>query len=221
MTTYGKLCEILPSTKGKTLPTAKQLQETAEILLQSNSITVYTNGFFTYTDGLHTTVFGVDRCTEISYKFSDDTDSVIEIEELEKMPWDVVLLMFGDSRLQENQRLREKNRLYSYDNTEQESTDLADDTDFVADLEDAEETLEMQKKLVTAINKLTMRQREVVEMYFFQEMTQQEIADALGIRQQSVCECYSSAIKALQKHMQIQQKFSCIFVNSYKSESFF
>lgn len=71
--------------------------------------------------------------------------------------------------------------------------------DFMA--EDNAEMLadEELRRLYAAMNKLTERQSEVIQLYFYKGMTQQEIADELGICQQSVNRIMNQAIKKLKK----------------------
>ena len=56
------------------------------------------------------------------------------------------------------------------------------------------------QKLYAAMSKLTERQMEVVQLYFYKGMTQQEIAEELGIRQQSVDRIMKQAVKKLRKN---------------------
>lgn len=53
--------------------------------------------------------------------------------------------------------------------------------------------------LRSAIEKLPQAQREVVELYFYGQMTQQEIGDKLGKRKQTVCRHLSRALDGLKK----------------------
>lgn len=55
------------------------------------------------------------------------------------------------------------------------------------------------RRLYAAMGKLTERQREVIELYYFKGMTQQEIADELGIGRRSVGNALEGAIKKLKK----------------------
>ncbi len=56
------------------------------------------------------------------------------------------------------------------------------------------------QKLYAAMSKLTERQMEVVQLYFYKGMIQQEIAEELGIRQQSVDGIMKQAVKKLRKN---------------------
>lgn len=55
------------------------------------------------------------------------------------------------------------------------------------------------RKLYAAMSKLTERQTEVLQLYFYKGMTQQEIAEKLGMRQQSVNDCLKGALKKIRK----------------------
>ena len=47
---------------------------------------------------------------------------------------------------------------------------------------------------------LTARQKEIIQLFYFEEMNQNKIADYLGIRQQSVCEMIKRALSVMKKH---------------------
>ena len=57
----------------------------------------------------------------------------------------------------------------------------------------------LKEALPKAMEKLTSRQREVVIMYFWHNMTQQEIAEELGITQQAVSLYIDYSLKKLRK----------------------
>jgi RNA polymerase sigma factor (sigma-70 family) len=56
-----------------------------------------------------------------------------------------------------------------------------------------------KNEIENALGILTKRQREVFEMYVYNEMTQKEIADTLKIKRQTVSEYYIEAISKLSK----------------------
>jgi len=59
----------------------------------------------------------------------------------------------------------------------------------------------LKEALPKAMEKLTSRQREVVIMYFWHNMTQQEIAEELGIAQPTVNGNIQLALKKLKKEL--------------------
>lgn len=59
----------------------------------------------------------------------------------------------------------------------------------------------LKEALPKAMEKLTSRQREIVIMYFWHDMTQQEIAEELGIAQPTVNGNIQLALKKLKKEL--------------------
>lgn len=55
------------------------------------------------------------------------------------------------------------------------------------------------KRLYAALDKLIERQQQIVQLYYFKEMTQQKIAEELEIKQQAVSKILNLAIKKLKK----------------------
>ena len=56
------------------------------------------------------------------------------------------------------------------------------------------------RRLYAAMSKLTERQMEVVQLYFYKGMTQQEIAEEIGIGRRSVGNCLEGALKKIRKN---------------------
>ena len=56
------------------------------------------------------------------------------------------------------------------------------------------------RRLYAAMSKLTERQMEVVQLYFYKGMTQQEIAEKIGIGRRSVGNCLEGALKKIRKN---------------------
>ena len=166
----------------KKLPQYKQLMEqnpvaVAQTSVNGATITAYQNGYAVYeADGAHS-VMAVGRCGDYRYDFNDGTYQVVPAEVFEEAEWSLRLIMEG------------------------ERSDWSDSVmvDFLA--EDNAEMLadEELRRLYAAMGKLTDRQKEVIELYYFKGMTQQEIAEELGIRQQSVNDFMRQAIKKLKK----------------------
>ena len=68
---------------------------------------------------------------------------------------------------------------------------MPDSTDIVCDMEMQEEVMELLDKV------LTERQREVIEMYFWEGKSQDEIADKFDITQQAVAKILSNSLESL------------------------
>ena len=85
-------------------------------------------------------------------------------------------------------------RLVSY-------SDYADDRILL--LDPASDFLDqyIEKEMVSDfLGCLTARQKEIIQLFYFEEMNQEKIADYLGIRQQSVCEMMQRALSVMKKH---------------------
>lgn len=67
-----------------------------------------------------------------------------------------------------------------------------DNTEMLADRE--------LRRLYAAMSKLTERQSEILQLYFYKGMNQYEIAEELGICQQSVNRIMNQAVKRLRKN---------------------
>ena len=55
------------------------------------------------------------------------------------------------------------------------------------------------RKLYAAMSKLTERQQDVIQLYFYKGLTQDEIADELGISQAAVHRMMDRGLKMLRK----------------------
>ena len=188
----------------KKLPGYKQLMAqnpvaVAQAKLNGATLTAYQNGYAVYEmDGVHS-VMAVDRCEDYRYDFNDGTFQVVPAEVFEEAEWSLRLIMEGERRLENN-----RNKICR---DYEESTLACDGTDWceaaMVDFMEAEnaEMLadEELRRLYAAIGKLTERQKEVIELYYFKGMTQQEIAEELGIGRRSVGNVLEGAIKKIKK----------------------
>ena len=188
----------------KKLPGYKQLMAqnpvaVAQAKLNGATLTAYQNGYAVYEmDGVHS-VMAVDRCEDYRYDFNDGTFQVVLAEVFEEAEWSLRLIMEGERRLENN-----RNKICR---DYEESTLACDGTDWceaaMVDFMEAEnaEMLadEELRRLYAAIGKLTERQKEVIELYYFKGMTQQEIAEELGIGRRSVGNVLEGAIKKIKK----------------------
>ena len=161
----------------KKIPGYKQLMETnpvvaARATVNGATITAYTNGYAVYeADDAHT-VLDVNRCGDYRYDF----------------------------RLENN---RSKiSRDYEEFALSCDGTDWCDAAmvDFM-EAENAEMLADEElRKLYAAMSKLTERQQEVVQLYFYKGLNQYEIAEELGIARRSVGNCLEGALKKIRKN---------------------
>jgi RNA polymerase sigma factor (sigma-70 family) len=186
--TLGELRRLVDTTAGKKIPTASALRESGVPVVAlaevgNGVLTVYKNGFFTYSVAGHTTVYAVDRCTGYAY----DGGMALGVAFFENEEWTLRLMLAGEDRLEHNgNRREEKPHGFSLD---EEGSDRGwgDGVDFTLRIEDRDTVNRM-------LPMLTDRQRQIVEMYFVQGLTQQQIADYLMIRKQVVCRHIQAAI---------------------------
>ena len=188
----------------KKLPKYAQLMAQNPVAVAQTSVngatlTAYQNGYAVYEmDGAHT-VMAVDRCGDYRYDFNDGTYQVVPAEVFEEAEWSLRLIMEGERRMEHN--LNKTSSKYEAAVLECDGSDWSDSimVDFLEE-ENAEKLAEEElRRLYAAMGKLTERQSEVIQLYFYKGMTQQEIAEDLGITQVAVAQCMSRAIKTLKK----------------------
>ena len=198
---------MLPSTEGVNTPSEIWIRENASEILcsadfEGTTLNVYRNGFYTYTKDRHTSILRVDGFHQLRYSFQDGTGSVVEEAEYIDSPYFIGLLINGENQWERNAERRNGYHHGIYldnddsDWCEESSVPSAED-----EVMECEDEREEHERLRQAMDKLTDRQREIVNLYYFQKMTQEEIATRLGIRQQSVLDVLNAAIKRLQKQI--------------------
>lgn len=188
----------------KKLPQYKQLMEqnpvaVAQTKVDGAILTAYQNGYAVYEAGGAHSVMAVERCGDYRYDFNDGTYQVVPAEVFEEAEWSLRLIMEGERRLEHN--LNKTSSKYEAAVLECDGSDWSDSimVDFLEEENTEMLADEELRRLYSAMKKLTERQKEVIELYYFKGMTQQEIADELGITQVAVTRCMSRAIKTLKK----------------------
>lgn len=203
--TLRELKGIIDTVVEKKLPTFKTLMEMNPVAVARTSVngaklTAYENGYAVYeVDSAHT-VMVVDRCGDYRYDFTDGTHQIVPAETFEDAEWSLRLLMEGEKRMEHN---------FSKTAAKFEQVPLeCDGSDWSASImvdfldEDNAEMLADKelRRLYAAMSKLTERQMEVVQLYFYKGMTQQEIAEEIGIGRRSVGNCLEGALKKIRKN---------------------
>ena len=171
----------------------------AQTMVNGAKLTAYENGYAVYeVDGSHT-VMAVDRCNDYRYDFTDGTYEVIPAETFEDVEWSVRLLMEGERRMEHNLNKRvadSENVSLECDGSDWSAAVMVDflDEDNAEMLADRE-----LRRLYAAMSKLTERQTEVIQLYFYKGMTLQEIAEELGITKPAVHYAMKGALKKMRK----------------------
>lgn len=197
--TLRDLKNVVSNTSGIKTPTFKELRKQKPLLqqlFQDGGLWVYENGFAAYQAGKRTTVLRIARASSHTYEFSDGEENCL----LNDQPWAAALVMYGEARIEQNIREWDERRHVCYDNFDNFDDDgelmsavvlvSTDDVEQVV-LDRNDDTVEQM------LSGLTARQRQVVEMYYMRGMTQQAIADELGIAHQVVDRLIKAGIRNL------------------------
>lgn len=204
------LCFFADCPIPKKLPSARQLASEGEVfrmLLEEGVLCLYRDGCFSYTTQGRTTVQYIKNCLHpIQYVFAktmkDETIS-IGTEFFMDLPFYIRLIYEGEERITRNISDRERKRVYTYDNVDN-SIDLEDpDGDCSISIIEKIINEKRDEMLKKALDSLTSRQYKVVIMYYQQGMTQQQIADILNCRKQSVNECLKRALTKLRAYLEV------------------
>ena len=164
----------------KRIPSVKSLKEhkvvVKEMINADTTISVYDHGYVLYTAGNQSTVFPLHSCDDYEYVSVTGDNKEFNKEFFDNENWYVRLIMeFSNS-----------------DVTDDAEIMRGSSKDFVDDVIDRE-------ILNALIKELTERQKTVLNLVYFEEMRQQDVADYLGIKQQSVNDLLNRALKTMKK----------------------
>lgn len=182
----------------KRIPSVKSLKEhkvvVKEMINADTTISVYDHGYILYTAGNQSTVFPLHSCDDYEYVSVTGDNKELNKEFFDNENWYIRLLMEAEDRMAYSQsKISTNHGVFS-------NSDVTDDAeimrgsskDFVDDVIDRE-------ILNTLIKELTERQKTVLNLVYFEEMRQQDVADYLGIKQQSVNDLLNRALKTMKK----------------------
>ena len=182
----------------KRIPSVKSLKEhkvvVKEMINADTTISVYDHGYVLYTAGNQSTVFPLHSCDDYEYVSVTGDNKEFNKEFFDNENWYIRLLMEAEDRMAYSQsKISTNHGVFS-------NSDVTDDAeimrgsskDFVDDVIDRE-------ILHALIKELTERQKMVLNLIYFEEMRQQDVADYLGIKQQSVNDLLNRALKTMKK----------------------
>ena len=182
----------------KRIPSVKSLKEhkvvVKEMINADTTISVYDHGYVLYTAGNQSTVFPLHSCDDYEYVSVTGDNKEFNKEFFDNENWYIRLLMEAEDRMAYSQsKISTNHGVFS-------NSDVTDDAeimrgsskDFVDDVIDRE-------ILYALIKELTERQKTVLNLVYFEEMRQQDVADYLGIKQQSVNDLLNRALKTMKK----------------------
>ena len=182
----------------KRIPSVKSLKEhkvvVKEMINADTTISVYDHGYVLYTAGNQSTVFPLHSCDDYEYVSVTGDNKEFNKEFFDNENWYIRLLMEAEDRMAYSQsKISTNHGVFS-------NSDVTDDAeimrgsskDFVDDVIDRE-------ILHALIKELTERQKMVLNLVYFEEMRQQDVADYLGIKQQRVNDLLNRALKTMKK----------------------
>lgn len=182
----------------KRIPSVKSLKEhkivVKELINADTTISVYDHGYVLYTAGKQSTVFPLHSCDDYEYVSVTGDKKEFNTEFFENENWYIRLLMEAEDRMAYSQsKISSNHGVFSNsDVTDDAEIMKASTKDFVDDVIDRE-------ILNALIKDLTERQKTVLNLVYFEEMRQQDVADYLGIKQQSVNDLLDRALKTMKK----------------------
>ena len=182
----------------KRIPSVKSLKEhkvvVKEMINADTTISVYDHGYVLYTAGNQSTVFPLHSCDDYEYVSVTGDNKEFNKEFFDNENWYIRLLMEAEDRMAYSQsKISTNHGVFSNSDVTDDAEIMRGSTkDFVDDVIDRE-------ILNALIKELTERQKTVLKLIYFEEMRQQDVADYLGIKQQSVNDLLSRALKTMKK----------------------
>ena len=182
----------------KRIPSVKSLKEhkvvVKEMINADTTISVYDHGYVLYTAGNQSTVFPLHSCDDYEYVSVTGDNKEFNKEFFDNENWYIRLLMEAEDRMTYSQsKISTNHGVFSNsDATDDAEIMRGSSKDFVDDVIDRE-------ILNALIKELTERQKTELNLVYFEEMRQQDVADYLGIKQQSVNDLLNRALKTMKK----------------------
>jgi RNA polymerase sigma factor, sigma-70 family len=182
----------------KRIPSVKSLKEhkvvVKEMINADTTISVYDHGYVLYTAGNQSTVFPLHSCDDYEYVSVTGDNKEFNKEFFDNENWYIRLLMEAEDRMAYSQsKISTNHGVFSNSDVTDDAEIMRGSTkDFVDDVIDRE-------ILNALIKELTERQKTVLNLIYFEEMRQQDVADYLGIKQQSVNDLLNRALKTMKK----------------------
>ena len=182
----------------KRIPSVKSLKEhkvvVKEMINADTTISVYDHGYVLYTAGNQSTVFPLHSCDDYEYVSVTGDNKEFNKEFFDNENWYIRLLMEAEDRMAYSQsKISTNHGVFSNSDVTDDAEIMRESSkDFVDDVIDRE-------ILHALIKELTERQKMVLNLVYFEEMRQQDVADYLGIKQQSVNDLLNRALKKMKK----------------------
>lgn len=182
----------------KRIPSVKSLKEhkvvVKEMINADTTISVYDHGYVLYTAGNQSTVFPLHSCDDYEYVSVTGDNKEFNKEFFDNENWYIRLLMEAEDRMAYSQsKISTNHGVFS-------NSDVTDDAEIMrGSSKDFVDNVIDREILHALIKELTERQKMVLNLVYFEEMRQQDVADYLGIKQQSVNDLLDRALKKMKK----------------------
>lgn len=182
----------------KRIPSVKSLKEhkvvVKEMINADTTISVYDHGYVLYTAGNQSTVFPLHSCDDYEYVSVTGDNKEFNKEFFDNENWYIRLLMEAEDRMAYSQsKISTNHGVFS-------NSDVTDDAEIMrGSSKDFVDDVIGREILNALIKELTERQKTVLNLVYFEEMRQQDVADYLGIKQQSVNDLLNRALKTMKK----------------------
>ena len=182
----------------KRIPSVKSLKEhkvvVKEMINADTTISVYDHGYVLYTAGNQSTVFPLHSCDDYEYVSVTGDNKEFNKEFFDNENWYIRLLMEAEDRMAYSQsKISTNHGVFS-------NSDVTDDAEIMrGSSKDFVDDVIHREILNALIKELTERQKTVLNLIYFEEMRQQDVADYLGIKQQSVNDLLNRALKTMKK----------------------
>ncbi len=183
---------------GVKLPTAKQLRTSRSAIAQErlgldSEISAYQSGYVLYQVGKHFTVFPLHSCGDYLY-LADGKTVILPERFFENREWYLRLVLEGEDRLNRNHEEKERSWNISYSAISENWMAMENRTESML------EHLTKQETVAEILEILSARQKYVIQKYYLQEETQEQISKELGISQQAVSAMISQAVRSIRKN---------------------
>ena len=182
----------------KRIPSVKSLKEhkvvVKEMINADTTISVYDHGYVLYTAGNQSTVFPLHSCDDYEYVSVTGDNKEFNKEFFDNENWYIRLLIEAEDRMAYSQsKISTNHGVFS-------NSDVTDDAEIMrGSSKDFVDGVIDREILNALIKELTERQKTVLNLVYFEEMRQQDVADYLGIKQQSVNDLLNRALKTMKK----------------------
>ena len=213
-TTYTELKVLVPDATSIHTPDGKVLINDSDqkVLISVEEdggiVTVYENGFFTFQDDLgRPTARAVHNCSTMYFPTAEGRFESVSEDVFGNMPFAVVLAHFGERNIEDQiAKQNARKQAVSVDGEHKVTKELQtpDFSDALCDaLDGTKPEKTRRQRMIEAVpevlGKLTEKQKEVVELYYGENLTEEQIAQRIGISRDSVHDRIEGAEKKFKK----------------------